>query len=125
MRRRASDPQHRINIIFILCLVEKNVDYMISLVVFAAVVLVCSFFGSFVNFIILCFAVRYAVKKYVVVAVAAFYLVLVLVAVWVYNLYVFAILLFFTAWLPQAAVALHGSQVPLISTTDLQSARPL
>ncbi|ELP93839.1 hypothetical protein EIN_176660 [Entamoeba invadens IP1] len=110
---------HRINTMFIVLLIQQGLGYMPSLAAFASVVLVCSIVGGIVNLVILCFAVRYAVKKTVIFCVCTFYLALVIIACWTYNIYVFGILLFFTAWLPQAAVSLHGSQVPFVSTGDL------
>ncbi|BFU19915.1 hypothetical protein EHI8A_130090 [Entamoeba histolytica HM-1:IMSS-B] len=110
---------HRINIIFLLLLIEEGVNYTTALAIFSAVILVCSILGGIINFVILCFAVRYAWKKQTIIVIAAFFLIFNIAACWIYHYSAFAILLFFTAWLPQAAIAMHGSQIPFISTTDL------
>ena len=114
-----NDFTHRTNIFFMLLMMEQGVSFTTSMVSFCIIVLIISILGSFVNFFLVCVSVRYAIKKQMIVCISAFVIILNIIALWSYHLAGFAILLFFLSFLPQAAIAMHGSQVPFISTTDL------
>lgn len=108
--------------LFIMLLVSKRISYTAALSSFVAILLVCSIIGGVLNLVILSFAVRYALKKQFVVVISTVYLLAIIASCWIFNVYVIGVVLFFSAWLPQVSVALHGSQIPFISTVDLQFA---
>ena len=114
-----NDFTNRTNIFFMLLMIEQGVDYTTAMISFCIIVLIISILGSVANFIIVCISVRYAIKKQMIIFIAAFVVILNVIALWSYHIAGFAILLFFVSFLPQAAIAMHGSQIPFISTTDL------
>ena len=116
-----NDFTHRTNIFFMMLLIEQGVDYTTAMISFSIIVLILSIIGASFNFILVCISVRYAIKKQMVVGISVFIIALNLIALWSYHLAGFAILLFFLSFLPQAAQAIHGSQVPFIATTDLHN----
>ncbi|KAL7718972.1 hypothetical protein QTN25_003917 [Entamoeba marina] len=103
---------HRINILFLLLMIKLGSSYIGALIGLSVIVLLFSVFGGLVNLVIVTFS-------YVVVVISTLYLLLVIGTLWSFHISTAIVLLFFSAWLPQASVALHGSQVPFACTIDL------
>ncbi|ELP92613.1 hypothetical protein EIN_369350 [Entamoeba invadens IP1] len=110
---------HRINTIFIALLIQNGLQYVDSLAIYSSVILCCAIIGGLVNLLFISYCVRFGRKKIAIFFISLFYFALVLVACWTNNVVAFAILLFFSSWITQSPAAMHGSQIPFISSIDL------